>query len=564
MFRKISVTALIALISALVVAAVTLVDRTWRPFENRIYDLKYQFRYPVNDTLPVPRINEQIVIVDIDEASLAELGRYQNWPRIYFAEAIRYLAGAAAVGVDVYFGEPDTLPLACRLYYHKPNFDSAMTAVLLAQPNIVLVSSLNQLPIYHGLAHIGLGEVVPDDDGVVRTGFRVFGPETTFAAKIASLVRPAWSGPDRFRILYMKKGSFRRIPFADVYFQRVPREYFNQKIVLIGGTARGLFDYRSVPFSRYFPGVEIHANLVNSFINSLKITEIPFLFIVWLSFLSTFLIALMVIFFKPRVYLLLTLIIYLLLLVASFMLFNLNQAVELGVIRPYYTMTFGLISVLIYRYRIEEKEKRRIRSIFSRYYSRELLDKVLAAPPVLGGERVIGTVIFADIRNFTPFVEKTTPEQVAEKLNRHLTEMVEIVFFYQGRVDKYIGDCVMAVFGTPVKVNNHALNACRAARDMVKMAAECGFKIGVGINSGVMISGNFGSPMRMEYTVVGDNVNLAARLETATKELGVGIVASEATVQMAMRDHPADFSFRPLGAVRVKGKEEEIKVYEVA
>lgn len=564
MFRKISVSALIALASALVVGAVTLVDRTWRPFENRIYDLKYQFRYPVNDTLPAAPLNERIVIVDIDETSLAELGRYQNWPRIYFAEAIRYLSDAAVVGVDVFFGEPDTLPLVCRSYYQKPNFDSAMTAVLRGQPNIVLVSSLNQPPIYHGLAHVGLGEVVPDDDGVVRTGFRVFGPETTFAARIASLVNPARSGPDRFRILYMKKGSFRRIPFADVYFQRVPREYFHNKIVLIGGTARGLFDYRSVPFSRYFPGVEIHANLVNSFINSLKINEIPSFFIILLSFLSTFFIAVMVMFFKPRIYIPLILVIYLLFLIVAFVLFNLNRALELDLIRPYYTLTLGLISVLIYRYRIEEKEKRRIRSIFSRYYSRELLDKVLAAPPVLGGDRVMGTVIFADIRNFTPFVEKTTPEQVAEKLNRHLTEMVEIVFFYQGRVDKYIGDCVMAVFGTPVKVNNHALQACRAARDMVKMAAACGFKIGVGINSGIMISGNFGSPMRMEYTVVGDNVNLAARLESATKELGVSIVASEATVQMAMRDHPADLTFRPLGAVRVKGKEEEIKVYEVA
>ncbi len=563
MLRKSSVCVLIALLCCLVVAAVTVIDRTWLPFENRVYDLKYTFRYPRGDTLQPPRPHEQIIIVDVDDASLRELGRYQNWPRAYYARVIDQLRDAAAVGVDIFFGEPDTLPTAARQYYDKPDFDSLIIAALAGRHNVVLVSSFRDQPVFHDLARTGMGEIVPDDDGVVRTGFRVFAGETTFAAAIASIVRP---GPlaDRFRIDYMEAGSFRRIPFADVYFERIPREFFTGKIVLIGGTARGLFDYRVVPFNRNFPGVEIHANIINNFINGKQVHEIPTFIVFLITFILTLIIGLTVVLFRPRIYIPMTVFIYIALLIISFILFTLkSRSIELGVIRSYYSFTLCLVASLIYRYRIEEKEKRKIRSIFSRYYSRELLDKVLAAPPVLGGERVEGTVIFADIRNFTPFAEKTTPEQVAEKLNRHLTEMVEIVFFYQGRVDKYIGDCVMAVFGTPVRVKNHAINACQAAKNMVKMAAECGFKIGVGVNSGSMISGNFGSPMRMEYTVVGDNVNLAARLESATKDFGVGVIASEATYQMAMRDHPSDLSFRPLGAIKVKGKEEEIKVYEV-
>jgi adenylate cyclase len=560
--NRLSPALLIAAFAVLAVAVVTLPDKTWRPFENKVYDLKYLARYPHHDAAYVPgRVNEDIVIVDIDDRSLGELGRYQNWPRAYYARVIEYLNTAAVVGLDVFFGEPDTLPSAARQYYEKPDFDSLVIRALKQNPRVVLVSSLHEQPVYRPYARTGMGEIVPDDDGIIRTGFTVFAAETTFAAAVAGTVK-AGLPAGHFLIDYRDVNSFRTVPFSDVYFARVPKEYFSGKIVLVGGTARGLFDYRAVPFNRNFPGVEIHANLVYDFIKGARITEIPYLFILALTFLLTAVIAFLTLTTRPRGYIPVIVLVYFLVLVAAFVLFG--QARELGVIRPYYTFTLGLIGSLIYRYRFEEKEKRKIKGIFSRYYSRELLEKVLVTPPVLGGERVSCTVVFADIRNFTPFVEKTPPDEVAKRLNSLLTEMVEVVFHYQGRIDKYIGDCIMAVFGSPIHLNNHAASACRAAKDMVRMAAECGFKIGVGMNSGDVISGNFGSPMRMEFTVIGDNVNLASRLEGKTKDLGVPIVISESSYRLAARENAPDLVFHPLGKVMVKGKEEEIPVYEVA
>ena len=558
MEKHLSAALLIALGAAVCVAVLSLYQPTWRLFDRKVYDLKYSFLYlgagPV-----VP--NDRIVIVDIDDKSLKALGRYQNWPRAYYARVVEYLKGAAVLGLDVFFGEPDTLPFTAREYYTKPNFDSLLVAALRQNDRVVMVSSLGEKPIFSPLARSGTGDILAEKfDGIVRTGYYSFFGEKTFAAVIAEMVRSEIF-KDPFLIKFSKTGSFRRISFSDVYEARVPREFFEGKIVLVGGTAAGLFDYHAVPINRHFPGIELQANLVNNFIDSAKITEIPFFYVFLVTLLLTFIIALITLIGKARIYIPITIVIYLIFMVAAFILFS--QSREIGVVRPYYTFTLGLIASLVYRYRVEEKEKRKIKGIFSRYYSRELLDKVLITPPVLGGEKVSCTVVFADIRNFTPFVEKTAPEEVAKRLNTLLTEMVEVVFNYQGRIDKYIGDCIMAVFGSPIHLKNHAANACRAARDMFKMAGECGFKIGVGINSGEVISGNFGSPMRMEFTVIGDNVNLASRLEGTTKELGVPIVVSESTYQLAILEKPGDIVFRPLGKVKVKGKEEEIPVYAV-
>lgn len=559
MKKRLSAGLLIAFGALFGVGVLSLYQPTWRLFDRKVYDLKYAFQFTGN---AAPVLNDRIVIVDIDDKSLKALGRYQNWPRAYYGRVIDYLGDAAVVGLDVFFGEPDTLPFAARQYYQKPNFDSLLYAALGRNRRVVMVSSMGEKPIFADYARFGTGDILADKfDGIVRTGYYSFIGEKTFAAVIAGMVR-ADLPQNPFLIRFSKTGSFRRISFIDVYEARVPREFFSGKIVLVGGTAAGLFDYHAVPFNRHFPGIELQANLVNNFTESIKINEIPYLYGLIITLLLTFVIAFLTLIGKARIYIPATILVYLLFIAASFILFS--QFREMGVIRPYYTFTLGLIATLVYRYRVEEKEKRKIKGIFSRYYSRELLDMVLETPPVLGGEKVSCTVIFADIRNFTPFVEKNAPEEVAKRLNNLLTEMVEVVFHYQGRIDKYIGDCIMAVFGSPIHLKNHAANACRAARDMVKMAAECGFKIGVGMNSGEVISGNFGSPMRMEFTVIGDNVNLASRLEGATKDLVVSIVISESTYQMASREKPSDLVFRPLGKVKVKGKEEEINVYEVS
>jgi len=330
---------------------------------------------------------------------------------------------------------------------------------------------------------------------------------------------------------------------------------------LIGGTAPGLFDYHAIPFERHFPGILIQANIVNNFINNLKVHEISYVYGLIASIVFCFIISLLFIGKPARVYIIVCIILYALLTAGSFMLFG--SGYQFGIVRPCYAMILTIVFTLMYRYQFEEREKRKIKAIFSRYYSRDLVEKLVDNPPKLGGEKANCTILFADIRNFTPYAEKTNPEQVGRQLNAFLDEMVQSIFAYQGSVDKFIGDCVMAVFGSPVQLRNHALNACLAAVEMLQKAKNLGFKIGIGINSGDVISGNFGSPMRMEYTVIGDPVNLASRLEGVTKQFDCSIVMGPDTYALAMTDPTEYLQFKELGKVKVKGKEAEITVYTV-
>ncbi|MGB9720118.1 MAG: CHASE2 domain-containing protein [bacterium] len=542
---------LISLVVIVVINILCIYKPFFQPFENKVYDLKYRFSV-------VQKPVENIVVVDIDETSLEKLGRYQNWPRQYFTEVVDYLKNARVIGIDIFFAEPDTLPLYARKYYNKPNFDSGFAAVISDNKNVVLVSSIDREPVFSNLCATGVGEIIADEDGVVRKGYTTLNQKPTFAYQICRFLNLDFI-ENRFLLYYLDEGSFRRICFSDVYLQRIPREYFDEKIVLIGGTASGLFDYHAVPFKRHFPGILIQANLVKNFIDKLKVTELPYTYTLIITWIFSFLIALFTSCTSTKKYIVIYVLCFLIIFIMSLVLFY--QHIEFGFIRIYYSFILTIISALIYRYQFEEREKRRIKSVFSRYYSKELVEKAIKEPLKLGGEKVHCTIIFADIRNFTPYTEKSSPENVAQALNKFLTEMVMIVFKYQGRVDKFIGDCVMAVFGHPVKLKNSALNACLCAREMVKRARELGFEIGVGINSGEVVSGNFGSPMRMEYTVIGDAVNLASRLEGQTKEFKVNIVVGEETYKMLSTHPTIELHFHELGKVKVKGKEEEVSIY---
>lgn len=539
--------------AVIIINLLSLFTPLWRPFERKIYDIKYQWHV-------LEQRIEEIVIVDIDEKSLEKLGRYQNWPRAYFAEVIDYLDNAKVVGLDIFFAEADTLPLQARNYYDKPNFDTLMNNALKKNGRVVLVSDLETKPIFTEYNRTGYGYIYADQDGIVRRGFYSLFGEKTFAAEIADMVDQK-KKENQFLVHFLGESSFRRISFSDIYLMRVPKEYFKDKVILIGGTAAGLFDYHSIPFDRHFPGILIQANLVNNFINDLKINEISYIYVIILSCILCFIMSLLFLSKFARIYIILGIILYAILVIGSFILFGYGY--ELGIMQPSYALIITIIFTLIYRYQFEEREKRRIKTIFSRYYSHDLVEKLVEKPPKLGGEKANCTILFADIRNFTPYAEKTNPEDVGQKLNAFLDEMVQSIFAYQGSVDKFIGDCVMAVFGSPVKLRNHAYNACLAALEMVQKAKKLGFKIGIGINTGEVISGNFGSPVRMEYTVIGDPVNLASRLEGVTKQYDCSIVMGPATYALAITDPTEYMDFKELGKVKVKGKEEEITVYTV-
>jgi adenylate cyclase len=215
------------------------------------------------------------------------------------------------------------------------------------------------------------------------------------------------------------------------------------------------------------------------------------------------------------------------------------------------------------------KERDKLRTTFGKYMTSTVMDHLLAGKVSLGGESLVVTILFTDIRSFTTISEKMDPQQLVALLNEYFTEMVGIVMQEDGVVDKYIGDAIMAVFGAPVPKPDDAVRAVRAAVRMRRALRELNRRLeargkptlrtGIGIHTGEVVAGNIGSEKRMEYTVIGDAVNLASRLETSTKELGVNVLISEDTYERTKHVIEA----RPVREITVKGRKAPVMTYEV-
>jgi len=222
-------------------------------------------------------------------------------------------------------------------------------------------------------------------------------------------------------------------------------------------------------------------------------------------------------------------------------------------------------------YRTEEKSRKWITSVFGKYVSPVVIDHLLQNPNEikLGGEKRDITIFFSDIRGFTPISEKLNPEELVHLLNEYLSEMTSIIIKDQGLVDKYMGDAIMAFWGAPLSLPNHAEIACSSSLEMIEKLHELQkkwkqqgipfFEIGIGLNSGEAIIGNMGSSTRFDYTAIGDNVNIASRMEGLNKTYGTNIILTEKTLKL-IKDK---FETRKLDAVKVKGKKKPIFIYEL-
>ncbi|WP_413289578.1 CHASE2 domain-containing protein [Bdellovibrio sp. HCB337] len=350
------------------------------------------------------------------------------------------------------------------------------------------------------------------------------------------------------------------------------QEFFKNRSVLVGATAIGLYDLRSTPLEANYPGPELHltmlANLLDQ--NFLKAwtketSLMPYLLLVlgilitiawaFVDSLTSFMIlaGVMIVGLGVDIWLFLSR----KLLVHTFM--------------PYALILFCFFAIQLYRYFTEEKKKRELKSTFSKYVSPAVVDELLkdAENLKLGGRKEHMTVFFSDVRGFTTISEKLPPEELSRVLNLYLTPMTEIVFKNNGTLDKYIGDAIMAFFGAPIKHKNHAKEACRCAlqnleklKDLQKEFEAQGLPhidIGIGINTGAMSVGNMGSNIVQNYTVMGDSVNLAARLEGINKEYGTRIIIS----QFTHAEIGSDFTSREVDRVRVKGKYEPVRIFEL-
>lgn len=364
--------------------------------------------------------------------------------------------------------------------------------------------------------------------------------------------------------------SFRYISFYDVLMEFTSKDYLKDKVVLIGSSLPGLFDLRTTPLQAAYPGVEINANILYQIMNERFIYQMSDLTRFILIILSGLLAGLILIFPRPLGSIFITAgLIFFIILTGLYIMESFSYWVP--VVSPIFTVIVAFASTYVYRYLFEERDKRRIRKVFSHYVSTSVVDVLLKHPEKvkLGGEKKVCTALFSDVAGFTSISEQLAPEELVTLLNEYLTEMTNIIFANQGMLDKYEGDAIMAVFGAPVEMENHAALACHSALQMQKRLNELRVQwkkfnkpqlyARIGINTGEMVVGNMGSSNRFDYTVMGDSVNLASRLEGANKLYDTGILIGEQTQELIKER----FITRPLDMLRVKGKKKPVKVYEL-
>ena len=621
-----------------------------------------------------PELDTRIVIVDIDEKSLNQIGRFP-WGRDVQARLVRQLTahyGVAAVGFDISFPEADTssgygvlaelargelagVPgLRSQLERLKPqmDYDALFAEAMRGQPVVLgysvsdrqkkgvlpkpafTVADLNGRTVtaftasgYEAnLAQLqraaqgaGIFTALTDSDGVLRSSTLLqrigdgYYPSLSLATASVYLkaraIAPLFSqtadklsdaerehgGLDRIALFTPRGrltipvgealtttiqyrgnggpdgGAFRYVSAADVLLGAVPTEVLHGAIVLVGTTAAGLNDIRATPVNAEFPGVEVHANLIKSILDGhfksrpdyALALEFGQVVLVGLLLGAALAVA------TPAAAVLLTAFALAGALGLNWWLYHgLDAALDSAVLLLLIAGLF--VANLAWGYFFEVRKGKALVSRFGQYVAPELVAQMADNPDrySMDGESRDLSVLFADVRGFTAISEQMTPQELREYINLYLTAMSEdIRDSHGGTLDKYIGDAVMAFWGAPVAFPDHAGRAVASALLMQHSAARLNqqfqargwpaLQIGIGINSGLMHVGDMGSRIRRAYTVMGDAVNLGARLEGVTKVYGVGIAVSEFT-----RAQAPQFAYRELDRVRVKGKTEPVAIYE--
>src|SRR5580658_3005378 len=373
-------------------------------------------------------------------------------------------------------------------------------------------------------------------------------------------------------------GTYRHYSMWDVMTGAAPPDSFRGKMVLVGATALGIGDIRNTPFEGLYMGVEVHANIIDNVLHSGEkgrsfLTRGSNDEIIDLSFILLFGLAFGYLFSRATPLYSTISMLATLALFGWFVYFMFaDEGRWLSFVIPAATLAANYAAITSFRMIFEEREKRKIRKTFSQYLSPGVIKLIEKNPQRYirpGGEMKELTVMFSDIRGFTTISEGLTPDELVQLLNEYLGEMTDIVFETNGTLDKYIGDAIMAFWGSPYPQEDHAARSCSCALRMAcglatlnskwQAAGRPPISIGIGLNTGLVNVGNMGSARRLSWTVMGDNVNLASRLEGITKQYHVQIVISEATY----RQVSSQFVCRELDKIRVKGKNLPVNIYEL-
>jgi adenylate cyclase len=470
----------------------------------------------------------------------------------------------------------------------------------------------NLAQLAEAAASYGFFNTAPDPDGTLRRALLMvrYQDQDFFPSLAMQVLREYEKIPDQEIAAYISENGLERIQFGrhnlqpwhdgsvlinyagpyhtyqhysmwDVLNGTVPPETFKNKIVLVGGTALGIGDLRSTPFEKQdagYMGVEVHANIIDNLLHSDErgrsfLTRGLHEEIIDTGFILLF--GLVFGFWFSRVKPLYSTISVFLTLGAFAWLVYLSFArwgIWLSCVVPAGTLVANYAVITSFRMIFEEGEKRKIRKTFSQYLSPGVISLIEKDPAKYirpGGETKELTVMFSDIRGFTTLSEGLTADELVQLLNEYLGEMTEVIFHNSGTLDKYIGDAIMAFWGSPYPQTDHAYCACACALEMVRTLEKLNARwqaegrkqiaIGVGLNTGPVNVGNMGSAKRLAWTVMGDNVNLASRLEGITKEYRCRIVISEGTYQEIANQ----FVCRDLDKIRVKGKLQPVTIYEL-
>jgi len=430
-------------------------------------------------------------------------------------------------------------------FYFFPSLSLATLSVYLGEQPMPIADDL-------GLLEIGLGKyrIPVDESGLLLINYQ--GGMNSF---------PIYSFYDVFS------------DFAEMRKEKNfnPETAFKDKIVLVGPTAVGIYDIRATPFGA-LPGVFLHANTIDNVLHNRALYRPSWMWGFDLIIITVLGILLSLIYPRVRPLYSAGLVF---IFVIGYWWFNYYVFdwlhYSLTVVYPISSVFVVYLGITIYHYTMEEREKRFIRSAFSYYLSPEVIDDLLTNPDKLklGGDRKEVTIFFSDLQGFTSMSERMPPEQLVALLNAYLTEMSDIIMRFRGTIDKFEGDAIMAFFGAPVDYPDHAISACLASLEMQNRLAELNKKwqkedkpeliCRMGLNTGSVLVGNMGSSRRMDYTIIGDEVNLASRLEGANKAYGTKIMISESAYLKVQEM----VEVRELDLIQVVGKERPVRVYEL-
>jgi adenylate cyclase len=564
-------------------AALALVAYATEAFEGIELDI-VDARFAVRGTERPP---PDIVVVEIDDVTLDELNERWPFPRSFHAELIDRLrrAGARTIAYDVQFTEPT-----------RPQEDNALIQAVARAGNVVLatteVDRRGRSNVFGGedvLRQIGArsGNTVldPDTGGVLRrVSYEVDGLKS-FPIVVAEVdsgqpIEPAElpdRGGDDFWIDYAgPPGTIASYSFSRVLDGKLPASELEDRIVVVGASAPRLQDLHQTPFSKGepMPGAEVLANAIATVERGFPLKDSSRLLDVLLIVLLALVAPAASLRLRPLPALALALGAGAIYLLAAQLAFNAGLIVP--VVYPLCALGLSATAVLAEHYVLAAFERAQVRATFARFVPESVVDDVLERANEdlrLGGVRRLTTVLFSDLRGFTSFSERLEPDTVIEVLNHYLGSMSDAIMDEGGTLVCYMGDGIMAVFGAPLEQADHADRALRAAREMTgsRLAefnawlgeqglSEQGFRMGVGLNTGWVMSGNVGSERRIEYTAVGDTTNTAARLEGMTKGTPYQIFLADSTLT-AMKEPARDLQC--IDTVDVRGRSEKLKVWGV-